>query len=220
MLLAWSGGKDAAWALHVVREAGCEVVALLTTLDHRDSVSAMQGVPLEILRAQAALAGLPLLESWQPHAADNTTHVQCLAATLAIARTRWPALRAIAFGDLALEDIRDWREATCAALGWQAHFPSFGRDTATLAAEMVGAGMVAQVCCVDTDQLGRRWLGHPYDAGLLATLPEGVDRCGERGEFHTCITAGPMFDGSLVVEGTPAAGNDRFARMALRLRAG
>ena len=220
MLLAWSGGKDAAWALHVLREAGHDVVALLTTLDRRDATSAMQGVPLHILRAQAALTGLPLLESWQPHAADDATHVHCLATTLAAARTRWPMLETLAFGDLALDDIRAWRAAMCAGLGWRAQFPLFGRDTAMLAAEMVRAGLEARVCCVDTLQLDRRWLGHAFDATLLSGLPDRVDRCGERGEFHTCITDGPMFSDALVIDGVPAAGDGRFARLDLRLRNG
>ena len=126
-LLGWSGGKDAAWALHALRGRGeVEVVGLMTTITAGHERASMQGVRVEVLRAQADAAGLPLLESRIPVECDNACYEAAFAATLAQARERWPGIAAIAFGDLLLADIRAWREALCARLGWRALFPLFG----------------------------------------------------------------------------------------------
>ena len=109
-------------------------------------------------------------------------------------------LSAIAFGDLLLADVRDWREALCARLGWRAEFPLFGSDTAALARRMVDGGLRASLCCVDTTQLDGRFGGRAFDAELLRELPAGIDPCGENGEFHTCVSDGPMFTKPVQVE--------------------
>lgn len=201
LLLAWSGGKDAAWALHVLRQRDdIEVVALLTTLTEGHERISMQGIRRDVLQVQARSTGLPVLESWIPQAADNTTYEAAFAGTLASTQARWPGIRDIAFGDLLLEDIRDWRRALCDRLGWHAHFPLFGSETAALAREMIDAGLVAHLCCVDTRQLDARFAGHAFDADLLRELPAEVDACGENGEFHTCVQAGPMFAQPLALQ--------------------
>src|SRR5690606_15012659 len=115
------------------------------------------------------------------------------------ARLRWPGLRDIAFGDLFLADIRAYRDALCARLGWRPHYPLFGGDTALLAREMIAGGMRASLCCVDTTRLDAAFAGRDFDASLLADLPVGVDPCGEHGEFHTCVSAGPMFAAPLAL---------------------
>ena len=119
------------------------------------------------------------------------------SSALARARTQWPELRHIAFGDLFLEDIRLWRAALCARLGWTPMFPLFGSDTAALAREMIAGGLRATICCVDTTRLDGAFAGREFDEALLQALPPGVDPCGENGEFHTCVRAGPMFDHAL-----------------------
>ena len=212
-LLAWSGGKDAAWALHALRhQVDTDVVGLWTTLTLDDERAAMQGVHVDVLRAQAAAAGLPLLETRIPPGCDNAGYEAAFAAALAEARARWPGIDAIAFGDLRLADIRAWREALCARLGWRAVFPLFGLDTAALARDMVAGGLEAAVCCVDTRQLDAAFAGRTFDARLLADLPAGVDPCGENGEFHTCVSAGPMFTVPLVLErGATVLRDGRFA---------
>jgi len=198
VLLCWSGGKDAAWALHVLNQrSDVHVVALLTTLTEGHGRSSMQGVRREVLQAQADAAGLPLLQSWIPQACDNTRYLQRMAATLAQARQRWPALETVAFGDLLLHDIRQWREQQYAALGWRTLFPLFGSDTRLLAAKMIDGGLRARLCCVDTQVLEAEVAGRAFDHSLLAALPHGVDACGEHGEFHTCVSAGPMFQSPL-----------------------
>ncbi|WP_313320511.1 ATP-binding protein [Stenotrophomonas sp.] len=194
VLLSWSGGKDAAWALHELQQRDdTPVVALLSTLTEGYQRSSMQGVRHEVLLAQADAAGLPLLEAWIPQACDNTVYMQVMTEALQQAQTRFPGVATIAFGDLLLEDIRQWREQQYTGLGWQTLFPLFGRDTKVLAGQMIDQGLEAQLCCVDTRQLDATFAGHTYSHFLLDALPAGVDACGENGEFHTCVSAGPMF---------------------------
>lgn len=198
VLLGWSGGKDAAWALHVLRQrADVRVVALLSTLTEGHGRASMQGVREEVLQAQADAAGLPLLRAWIPQACDNALYLQRMASALADARQRWPGLRTLAFGDLLLEDIRQWRERQFAGLDWDCRFPLFGEDTRALAERMIDAGLHAHLCCVDTQRLDPGFAGRAFDLALLDTLPAGIDACGENGEFHTCASAGPMFGAPL-----------------------
>lgn len=198
VLLSWSGGKDAAWALHVLRQRdGVEVVGLLSTITRGHDRASMQGIRREVLRAQARAAGLPLLEAELPAQCANADYEQAMSDALARAAARWPRLHTAAFGDLLLEDIRAYRERNLARVGWQLLTPLFGRDTAALAREMIGGGLRADLCCVDTRQLDAGFAGRAFDHALLDALPGGVDPCGENGEFHSCVRAGPMFDAAL-----------------------
>ena len=213
VLLSWSGGKDAAWTLHALRRAGeVDVIGLLTTFTEGHDRASMQGVRREVVQAQADAAGLPLVEAWIPRQCDNATYEAAFADGLARAAARWPGLSTIAFGDLLLADVRDWRQALCARLGWQALFPLFGADTAAVARDMVTGGLRTHLCCVDTQLLDAGFAGRALDDALLADLPEGVDPCGENGEFHTCVSAGPMFDRALPLRrGETVLRDGRFA---------
>lgn len=213
ILLAWSGGKDAAWTLHHLRgRDDVRVVGLLTTLNSDFQRVAMHGIRRDVLHAQASAVGLPLLESMIAHGADNDTYETAFAATLAQASARWPGIDTIAFGDLLLTDIRAWREAMCARHGWSILTPLFGRDTTELADEMLAGGLRTHLCCVDTDQLDARFAGREFDATLLADLPAGADPCGENGEFHTLVEDGPMFTGPLTLQrGETVLRDGRFA---------
>jgi uncharacterized protein (TIGR00290 family) len=213
MLLSWSGGKDAAWALRALRLRGeVEVVGLLTTLTEGFDRVSMQGIRRDVLHAQARAAGLPLVEAWIPQAAGNDAYVTSFADALERARARWPGLAHVAFGDLFLPDIRAWRESLCARLGWTPLFPLFGSDTARLARDMIEGGLRAALCCIDTTQLDAHFAGRSFDETLLHDLPAGVDPCGERGEFHTCVSAGPMFAAPLTLErGDTVLRDGRFA---------
>jgi uncharacterized protein (TIGR00290 family) len=194
ILVSWSGGKDAAWTLHRLRQHDeFDVVALLTTVTDGFDRIAMHGIRREILLAQAHATGLPVIEARIPQQCDNATYESAFAGALTQARERWPGLDTIAFGDLFLEDVRAYREALCARLGWQVATPLFGAKTAQLARAMIAGGLRATLCCVDTTQLDGGFSGREFDAALLADLPAAVDPCGERGEFHTCVHAGPMF---------------------------
>ncbi|WP_233198649.1 MULTISPECIES: ATP-binding protein [Luteimonas] len=221
VLLSWSGGKDAAWALHVLRARDdVDVVGLFTTITAGYERISMQGIRVDVLHAQARAAGLPVIEARIEPSTDNAGYEAAFADALARARARWPALSTIAFGDLFLADIRAWREALCARLGWDARFPLFDSDTGALARTMQAGGLRADLCCVDTTQLDAGFAGRAFDAALLDALPADVDPCGERGEFHTCVSAGPMFAQPLdLVRGETVLRESRFAYTDFRLRA-
>jgi uncharacterized protein (TIGR00290 family) len=200
LLLSWSGGKDAAWTLHALRQRDdVEVVGLLTTVTSGYDRIAMHGIRRDLLHAQADATGLPLVEASIEPRCDNDRYEAAVADALARAKARWPHLDAIAFGDLFLADVRAWREASCARLGWRIETPLFGADTTALAHEMIAGGLQARLCCVDTQQLDAQFSGRAFDDRLLADLPSGCDPCGENGEFHTLVTGGPMFSRALEV---------------------
>lgn len=213
VLLAWSGGKDAAWTLHVLRLRGdVEVVGLLSTITREHDRASMQGIRRDVLQAQARAAGLPLLEADIPAQCSNDDYEQAMADALAEAARRWPGLHTTAFGDLLLADIRAYRESSLARIGWRLLTPLFGTDTTTLARAMLDGGLRAHLCCVDTQQLDARFAGHAFDASLLDALPSGIDPCGENGEFHTCVSDGPMFDAPLALaQGETILRDGRFA---------
>ncbi|MFZ2754273.1 MAG: ATP-binding protein [Lysobacteraceae bacterium] len=203
VLLSWSGGKDAAWTLHTLRQRGdIHVVGLVTTLTEGYDRISMQGIRRGILYAQAEACGLPVIEAWMPQRASNELYRAAFADALLRARERWPGLRDIAFGDLFLQDIRAYRETLCAELDWTPHFPIFDPTpgyTANLAREMIAAGLRAQLVCVDTEPLDAGFSGSDFDELLLRDLPESCDPCGENGEFHTLVHAGPMFSAPISV---------------------
>lgn len=220
VLLSWSGGKDAAWALHALRQRDdVEVVGLVTTITEGYERVAMQGIRVDVLHAQAAAARLAVVEARMPQAADNAVYEASFAAALDAARARWPGLRDIAFGDLLLADVKAWRDALCARLDWSPHYPLFGSDTGALARDMLAGGLRAHLCCVDTSQLDARFAGRAFDQALLAELPDGIDPCGENGEFHTCVSAGPMFAQPLALaRGETVLRDGRFAYTDYTLR--
>ncbi len=220
VLLAWSGGKDAAWTLHVLRQRGeVEVVGLLTTITREHDRASMQGIRRTVLHAQARAAGLPLIEAGISMGCTNADYERAMADALATAAARWPGLHTAAFGDLFLEDIRAYREASLARIGWQVMTPLFGSDTPVLAREMIAGGLRAHLCCVDTQQLDAGFAGRAFDDALLDDLPTGIDACGERGEFHTCVHDGPMFDAPLsLAQGESVLRDARFAYTDFLLR--
>ncbi len=216
VLLSWSGGKDAAWTLHMLRQRNdVQVVGLVTTLTEGYDRISMQGIRRDILHAQADACGLPVIEAWISQRASNDIYRAAFADALLRARERWPGLRDIAFGDLFLQDIRAYREMLCAELDWAPHFPIFDPTpgyTATLARGMIDAGLRAQLVCVDTEQLDAGFSGRDFDTALLSDLPEGCDPCGENGEFHTVVHAGPMFSEAISVsKGERVLRDGRFA---------
>ena len=193
-------------------DASFEVVGLLTTVTDAYDRVAMHGIRRDVLHAQATAADLPLVEARLPRDPDNDAYEAAFAASLEAARARWPALRHVAFGDLFLADVRAYREALCNRLGWQGVYPLWDSDTPSLARTMIDDGLRATLCCVDTTQLDARFAGRAFDDGLLEELPPGVDPCGERGEFHTCVHAGPMFARPLaLVQGETVLRDGRFA---------
>jgi len=191
ILLAWSSGKDSALALHELRRGENEVVALLTVLtDEYDRVS-MHGVREDLLEQQALALGLNLCKVRIPPDCGEGRYETAMAEALAPFRRR--GVRRVAFGDLYLEGIREYREAKLAEAGMDAAFPLWGADTRDLSRRFIEDGFVAVVTCVDSRSLEGAFAGRLYDEALLADLPEGVDPCGENGEFHTFAFDGPPF---------------------------
>jgi uncharacterized protein (TIGR00290 family) len=213
VLLAWSGGKDSALALERLRgDESVRVAALVTTITTGYDRIAIHGVRRSILRQQAERLELPLIEAEIAPAADNVAYEAAFADALAHARAMSDeAVDTIAFGDLFLADVRAYREAMLAPLGWRGLFPLWGENTTRLARRFVDSGYRAILCCVDTQQLDGAFCGRDFDAALLGDLPDGVDPCGENGEFHTCVHAGPIFHGAIALErGERVLREDRF----------
>lgn len=210
VLLAWSSGKDSAWALHVLRQAGeVEVVALLTTFNQEFDRVAMHGVRRELVEAQARAAGLPLIDVPLPWPCSNDDYEAAMEAALARARDEF-AITAVAFGDLFLEDVRQYREDRLRDTGLTPLFPLWGCPTSALAREMAAAGLKARLTCVDSRQLDPAFVGREFDEAFLEELPEGVDPCGEHGEFHSFAYAGPMFARPIPVESGEVVTRDGF----------
>jgi uncharacterized protein (TIGR00290 family) len=198
VLLSWSSGKDSAWALHVLRAGRrFEVVGLVTTINERHDRVAMHAVRTALLDAQAAAAGLPL---WKIPIPDRATNEQYEAAmNVVVERARREGIAGFAFGDLFLEDIRRYRERQLAGTGLDPVFPLWRRPTAELAREMIEAGLRAVITCVDPTKLPAEVAGREFDRALLDVLPDGVDPCGENGEFHSFAYAGPMLRSPLAI---------------------
>ena len=192
ILVSWSSGKDSAWMLHVIRsERLGEPAALLTTVNESANRVAMHAVRSEVLQAQADAAGLPLMTVPIPHPCPNEVYEAQMSA--AIAKAKADGFTHVAFGDLFLEDIRRYREERMEGTGLTPIFPLWMRPTDVLAREMLDGGLEAYLTCLDPRVLPASFAGRRFDRALLADLPRGIDPCGERGEFHTCAVAGPMF---------------------------
>ena len=212
ILLAWSGGKDCLLALQrLLADPRWHVVGLLTTINRSYQRVAMHGVRQEVLAAQTAALGLPLVEVALDWPGSNEAYEQAHAEALAQAQRRWPGLRHCAFGDLFLQDVRDYRVRQLGRENWRAVFPLWGEDTTLLSRRFISEGHRARLCCVDTQQLDAGFCGRDYDAALLDSLPAGVDPCGERGELHTLSYAGPLFRQPLTLNrGESVLRDDRF----------
>jgi uncharacterized protein (TIGR00290 family) len=210
VLLSWSGGKDCTLALHELRASPVvEVAGLLTTIGEKDGRIAIHGVHRELLERQARALGLPLHLVPIPDACPNAVYEARVAAALAPHRDR--GVRRVAFGDLFLEDLRAWRERQMAAVGMEPLFPLWGRETAGLARDVLRLGFRAVVVAVDTRALDPSFAGRSFDDGLLGDLPPGVDPCGENGEFHTFVHAGPVFREPVAFRIGGVEVRDRFA---------
>jgi uncharacterized protein (TIGR00290 family) len=192
-LIAWSSGKDGAWALHRVRTEGTfEVAGALTTISEGVDRVTMHGVRKELLRAQLEAAHLTAMIVRVPSPCPNDLYEARMSAAMQEAKDA--GITHVLFGDLFLEDIRSYREAQLSKVGMKAAFPLWRLPTATLAREMVAEGLRAQLVSVDLARLPADFAGRAFDYDLLAALPPGVDPCGENGEFHTFACAGPMFE--------------------------
>ena len=193
-----------------------EIVGLLTTFNSAFDRVAMHAVRREIVEAQAAAAGVPLWRVLIPWPCSNEHYETAMAA--AIARAKEEKIEAIAFGDLFLEDIRAYREKQLSGTGIEPLFPLWQIPTEGLAREMLAGGLKARLTCVDPRVLPASFAGREFDSALLRDLPAGIDPCGERGEFHTCVHAGPMFRNEIPLQSGEVCERDGFAFADLMLQ--
>jgi uncharacterized protein (TIGR00290 family) len=200
-LVSWSSGKDSAWMVHTLRQRGdIEIGALLTTINESAQRVAMHAVRVDVLQAQAEALGFPLWMVPIPSPCPNEVYEAKMRD--AVARAVAEGFTHAAFGDLFLADIRKYREERLAGSGLTPLFPLFGTDADTpgLARRMIAAGLRARITCLNPKVMDRRFAGREFDAALLEDLPREIDPCAERGEFHTCAYAGPMFNHPVAVE--------------------
>ena len=199
ILVSWSSGKDSAWALHRLHHTHPgKVAGLLTTVNEAASRVAMHAVREELLEAQARAAGLPLHVVRIPSPCSNEVYAERMRAFVATAVDA--GFTHVAFGDLFLEDVRRYREDSLRGTGLEPLFPLWDEPTSALAGEIIDGGVRAILTCVDPRKLDRAFAGRDYDRALLRDLPSSVDPCGENGEFHSFVHAGPMFAAPLDVE--------------------
>jgi len=208
-VVSFSSGKDAAFAWWVAKTtARFEIVGLLTTITAPFDRVSMHGVRRSILEAQARAAGLALWTVPIPHPCPNEAYERAMAGAVADLRAR--GVSHVIFGDIFLQDVRAYRERMLEGTGLTPVFPLWGRDTGELARAMIDAGFDARVVTVDPKAAPRSLAGRRFDEGFLAHLPPGVDPCGERGEFHTCVVDAPMFSAPLAVRPGPVVERDGF----------
>jgi uncharacterized protein (TIGR00290 family) len=208
-LLSWSSGKDSAWSLYLLRQQNdCEVVGLLTTFNQEANRVAMHAVRRSLVEAQAEAAGIPLWDVDLPWPCSNADYEHIMEKTCESAVRA--GIECIAFGDLFLTDIRAYREKQLESSGLRPIFPVWGMPTGELAHSMIESGVRARLTCVDPKLLAPEFAGREFEEQLLSDLPSHVDRCGENGEFHTFVYAGPMFRHNLSVELGEIVSRDGF----------
>jgi len=214
-LLSWSSGKDSAWSLHLLRQDEYEIVGLLTTFNREANRVAMHGVRRALVEAQAKAAGVPLWDVDLPSPCSNADYESIMSETCKAAVQA--GIEYVAFGDLFLSDIRAYREKQLEGSKLQPIFPVWGIPTRELARSMLDSGLRAKLSCVDCKRLKPEFAGREFDEGLLSELPPEIDPCGENGEFHTFVYAGPMFRHSLAVEVGEIVSRDGFVFADLTL---
>jgi uncharacterized protein (TIGR00290 family) len=209
-LIAWSSGKDSAWALHLARRAGdYEIVGALTTVTDTFSRVSIHGVREELLLAQLKAAALPATVVRIPYPCANEVYEERMAEAMRVAIAS--GVTHVIFGDLFLQDIRDYRETKLAPIGITPVFPLWNKPTEALAQQMIYDCVEAYIATVDLKKLPASFAGRRFDRALLRDLPKGVDPCGENGEFHTFVAAGPMMKGRIAVRVGETVERDGYA---------
>jgi uncharacterized protein (TIGR00290 family) len=209
VLLSWSSGKDSAWALHLLRQQpDVTVAALLTTFNGAADRVAMHAVRRTLVETQASRTGIPLWDVDLPWPCSNVEYQERMRTVCERAVNE--GFTAIAFGDLFLEDIRDYRIKQLEGTGLEPLFPVWRIPTAQLARDMIAAGVRAKLTCVDPARLDKSFAGRDFDTDLLGALPAGVDPCGENGEFHTFVHDAPVFSRPIAVRGGEIVERDGF----------
>jgi uncharacterized protein (TIGR00290 family) len=209
ILLSWSSGKDSAWTLHTLRQQSkYEIVGLLTTFNQEADRVAMHAVRRSLVEQQAAAAGIPLWSVPLPWPCSNEQYEALMSETCAKAIAE--GIEGIAFGDLFLEDVRNYRIRQLSVTRLEPLFPVWGIPTNVLAREMISSGVKAILTCIDSCKLDHSFAGRRFDEELLSSLPQGIDPCGENGEFHSFVYAGPMFKSEIAIELGEKVARDQF----------
>jgi len=209
ILVSWSSGKDSAWMLHVLKQdPAVQIGGLLTTMNEEFDRVAMHAVRRRLVEAQAEAAGVPLRTVPLPWPCTNDEYESRMRA--AVSQAVSEGFTHVAFGDLFLEDVRKYREDRLAGTGLTPLFPIWGIPTDQLATQMVESGLRSVLTCINPKHLDRSFAGRQFDRSLLADLPAGVDRCGERGEFHSFAWDGPMFNHPVTVSVGEVVDRDGF----------
>jgi uncharacterized protein (TIGR00290 family) len=209
VLLSWSSGKDSAWTLHLLRQQpDIQVAALVTTFNSEANRVAMHAVRRGLVEAQAAQTGLPLWSVELPWPCSNLDYEERMRAVCQ--RATADGISAVAFGDLFLQDIRDYRVRQLQGSGIEPLFPVWQIPTEQLARDMIAAGVKAKITCVDPAKLARPFAGRDYDLLLLQDLPPEIDPCGENGEFHTFVCDAPVFSRPIGVHAGEVVERDGF----------
>lgn len=209
VILSWSSGKDSAWTLYQLQQQNVEVVALLTTFNEAFDRVAMHGTRRALIDAQAEAAGIPLLPVQLPWPCSNEDYEAIMSAALQTMRDDFDPTH-IAFGDLYLEDVRDYRIKQMKDTGIDLLFPIWGQPTADLARTMIATGLKATLTCINPKQIPKEFAGREFDKDFLDALADEVDPCGENGEFHSFVHAGPMFKHDLKVATGEVVERDGF----------
>lgn len=209
VLLSWSSGKDCAWCLHLLRQqADVEVVALVTTFNQAADRVAMHAVRRTLAELQAERIGLPLWVVQLPWPCSNADYEERMKAVCD--RAAAEGIDAVAFGDLFLEDVRDYRIRQMEGTGLELLFPAWGIPTDKLARKMIAEGVKAKITCVDPSKLPKTFAGRDFDQSFLDDLPDGTDACGENGEFHSFVYDAPVFTRPIEIESGEIVERDGF----------
>jgi uncharacterized protein (TIGR00290 family) len=208
--LAWSGGKDSTLALHEIRrDPAFEVTCLLTTIIRDYDRISMHGVRVSLLEQQASALGYPLAPVFISKNASDAEYEAAMKEALEALKQK--GVTGVAFGDIFLEDLRKYREQNLARIGMKAIFPLWKRNTSEMARAFIGLGFRAVITCVDSQVLDKSFAGRAFDEKLLSELPPGIDPCGENGEFHSFVFAGPIFRQQLnIIMGETLFRDNRF----------
>jgi uncharacterized protein (TIGR00290 family) len=209
-LLSWSSGKDSAWVLHLLRQdSAIDLVGLFTAVNQKYNRASMHATRSEMLQRQAAAADLPIQTINLPDPCTNEQYDAVMRDFVTESITK--GIQCVAFGDLFLEDVRKYREKQLEGTGLEPLFPLWGLPTGELADEMLSAGLEAYVSSVDLKKLPAHFVGRKWSRDLIAEFPQGVDPCGENGEFHTIVAGGPMFAMPISVKVGETVERDGFA---------
>ncbi len=209
IVLSWSSGKDSAWTLHLLRQQpNIQVVALLTTFNSGANRVAMHAVRRTLVEAQAERVGIPLWAVELPWPCSNLVYEDLMRA--ACLRATAEGVTGVAFGDLFLHDVRDYRVRQLQDTGLEPLFPLWQIPTKKLSRDMIAAGVRARITCVDPSKLAKSFAGRDYDLAFLASLPAEVDPCGENGEFHTFVYDAPVFSHPIEIQTGEVVERDGF----------